>query len=122
AFVIQHLVPLSTHLSPSRRALVRIDAVSQPASRSESAYDADVSPDATECSPSFVSTSDADRLICWVPGLLTAGMSAAGPSTRATSSITMHAAIASAPCPWYSSGMCTALKPDLASARYASTG
>ena len=37
ALVIQHFVPLSTYSSPSRRARVRIDAASEPASRSESA-------------------------------------------------------------------------------------
>ncbi len=37
AFVIQHLVPLSTQSSPSRRARVFIAAASEPASRSESA-------------------------------------------------------------------------------------
>jgi hypothetical protein len=37
ALVIQHLVPLSTQLSPSRTARVFIDAASEPASRSDSA-------------------------------------------------------------------------------------
>ena len=37
ALVIQHLVPLSTQVSPSRRARVRIAAASEPASRSLSA-------------------------------------------------------------------------------------
>ena len=36
ALVIQALVPLSTQVSPSRRARVRIAAASEPASRSES--------------------------------------------------------------------------------------
>jgi len=39
-----------------------------------------------------------------VPSLLTAGISDADASTRATSSMTMHAAIESAPWPSYSSG------------------
>ena len=37
ALVIQHLVPLSTQSSPSAAARVRIDAASEPASRSDSA-------------------------------------------------------------------------------------
>ena len=45
------------------------------------------------------------------PSLLTAGISEALTSTRATSSITMQVAIASAPSPPYSSGMCVAWKP-----------
>ncbi len=37
ALVIQHFVPLRTHVSPSRRARVFIEAASEPASRSLSA-------------------------------------------------------------------------------------
>jgi hypothetical protein len=37
ALVIQHLVPLSTHSSPSATARVRMAAASEPASRSDSA-------------------------------------------------------------------------------------
>src|SRR5271165_3163528 len=51
--VIQHLVPLSTHSSPSRRARVRIAAASLPASRSDSAYDAIASPEASVGSTCF---------------------------------------------------------------------
>ena len=57
-----------------------------------------------------------------VPSLLTAGINDADASTRATSSITMHAATESAPCPPYSSGTWTALKPDAFSADSASSG
>ena len=57
-----------------------------------------------------------------VPSLLTAGISEAEASTRATSSMTMHAATESAPWPPYSSGTCTALKPDALSASSASCG
>ena len=42
------------------------------------------------------------------PSLFTAGISEEDAQTRATSSITMHAEIASAPAPPYSSGTCTA--------------
>ena len=44
-------------------------------------------------------SSDADRMIGIEPSLLTAGISEALASTRATSSITMHVAMASAPSP-----------------------
>ena len=56
------------------------------------------------------------------PSLLTAGISEALASTRATSSITMQVAIASAPSPPYSSGMWVAWKPAAVSAFCASTG
>ena len=45
-----------------------------------------------------------------LPSLLTAGMSEDDAQTRATSSMTMHAASASAPTPPYSSGTCGAKK------------
>src|SRR5271169_237855 len=57
-----------------------------------------------------------------VPSLLTAGINEADASTRATSSMTMHAATESAPCPPYSSGTWTALKPEAFSASRASCG
>ena len=57
-----------------------------------------------------------------VPSLLTAGISDDEASTRATSSITMQAATESAPWPPYSSGTCTALKPEAFSAASASSG
>src|SRR5436309_13413945 len=43
ALVIQHLVPLSSQWSPSSRARARIDAVPEPASRSDGAYDREAS-------------------------------------------------------------------------------
>ena len=57
-----------------------------------------------------------------VPSLLTAGMSDAEASTRATSSITMQVASASAPTPSYSSGMCGAKKSEATRASCASWG
>ncbi len=57
-----------------------------------------------------------------MPSLLTAGISDAEASTRATSSMTMQAATESAPCPSYSSGTCTALKPEATRACRASSG
>src|SRR5271165_1765427 len=120
--VIQHLAPLSTHSSPSRRARVRIAAASLPASRSDSAYDAIASPEASVGSTCFFSSSEPRRIRPIVPSLLTAGISDADASTRATSSITMQVATESAPCPPYSSGTCTAEKPDSLSALSASSG
>src|SRR4051794_26978612 len=75
ALVIQHLVPLSTQCSPSSRALVFMDAVSLPASRSLSAYEAIASPLAIEGSTCRLSSSDAARMIGMVPSLFTAGIS-----------------------------------------------
>ena len=56
------------------------------------------------------------------PSLLTAGISDDEAQTRATSSMTMTVATASAPAPPYSSGMCTAPKPDATRAFWASIG
>ena len=97
--VIQHLAPLSTQSSPSARARVRIDAGSLPASRSESAYDAIASPEASVGSTCFFNSSEPCTIRPIVPSLLTPGINDDDPHTRATSSITMHAATESAPCP-----------------------
>ena len=72
--------------------------------------------------PCFFSSSEPRRIRPIVPSLFTAGISDADASTRATSSITMHAATESAPWPPYSSGTCTALKPEAFSASSASCG
>ena len=56
------------------------------------------------------------------PSLLTAGISDADMSTRATSSITSTVASASAPAPPYSSGTCGAWKSAASSAAAASSG
>ena len=79
-------------------------------------------PSAIEGSTCFFNSSEPRRIKPMVPSLLTAGISAAEASTRATSSMTMHAATESAPWPPYSSGTCTALKPDVFSASSASCG
>jgi len=86
--------------------------VSEPASRSESAYAAIASPLATDGSTICLSSSDPASSSPIVPSLLTPGISEDDAQTRATSSITMQVATASAPWPPYSSGMCTALKPE----------
>ena len=67
-------------------------------------------------------SSDADRMIGIDPSLFTAGMSEALTSTRATSSMTMQVAMASAPSPPYSSGMWVAWKPAAVRAFSASAG
>src|ERR1700760_1199353 len=110
--VIHALVPLRIHESPSSRALVRMAAASLPDSRSDSAYDAIASPEPIDGSTCFLSSSEPDRIRPIVPSLLTAGISDDDAQTRATSSITMHVATESAPCPPYSSGICTAEKPE----------
>ena len=56
------------------------------------------------------------------PSLFTAGISDDDAQTRATSSITITVLTASAPAPPYSSGMCTALKPEAVRAFWASIG
>src|SRR5690606_24381033 len=120
--VIQHLDPLRIQSSPSATARVRIDAASLPASRSDNAYDAIASPEATAGSTCFLSSSEPRRISPIVPSLLTAGISDAEQSTRATSSITMQVATESAPCPPYSSGTWIALNPDEFNAANASSG
>src|SRR6185437_12326631 len=72
---IQHLAPLSTHSSPSRRARVRIDAASLPASRSDSAYDATASPAAIDGRTCFLSSSEPRNSRPIVPSLLQIGIS-----------------------------------------------
>ena len=57
-----------------------------------------------------------------VPSLLTAGISDDDPQARATSSITMAVARASAPAPPYSTGMCGAWKSLERKASYDALG
>src|SRR6478672_8378167 len=118
---IQHLAPLSTQSSPSRRARVRIAAASLPASRSESAYDADASPAPMLGSTCFLSSSDPRINRPMVPSLLQIGISDDDAHTRATSSMTMQAATESPPSPPYSSGMWMAAKPEAVRAASASS-
>ena len=94
--VIQHLDPLMIQSSPSALARVRMAAASLPASRSESAYDA-ILPSAISESTFFFRSSEPRRISPMVPSLLTAGISDAEASTRATSSMTMQAATESPP-------------------------
>src|SRR6187200_2058338 len=71
---IQHLAPLSTQSSPSRRARVRMEAASLPASRSDSAYDAIASPAPMLGSTCFLSSSDPRSSNPIVPSLLQIGI------------------------------------------------
>src|SRR4051795_1856590 len=80
------------------------------------------SPTAMDGSTFCFRSSDADRMTGIEPSLFTAGMREALTSTRATSSMTMQVAIASAPSPPYCSGMCVAWQPAAVSAFRASTG
>ena len=95
--VIQHFDPLSTQPSPSARARVRIDAGSLPASRSDNAYDAIASPEASVGNTCFFNSSEPCKISPTVPNLLTPGIREEDAQTRATSSTTMHAATESAP-------------------------
>src|ERR1700677_302260 len=105
--VIQHLAPLSTHSSPSRR---------------ERAYEAIASPDARLGNTCFFSSSDPRKIKPIVPSLFTPGINDADASTRATSSTTMHVATESAPWPPYCSGTWIAENPDALRALSASSG
>ena len=69
-----------------------------------------------------LSSSEPDRITGMEPSLFTAGISEDEPHTRATSSMTMHVASASAPWPPYSSGTWTAASPAPRSASCASRG
>ena len=96
--VIQHLEPLRIQSSPSAFARVRIEAASDPASRSNSAYDA-IPPLTRSGSTLDLSSSEPLRIRPMVPSLFTAGISEEEPQTRATSSMTMQVATESAPWP-----------------------
>ena len=69
-----------------------------------------------------LSSSEPRRIRPIVPSLFTGGDQRRRRHTRATSSMTMQAATASAPWPPYSSGIWMALKPDAFSAFSASSG
>ena len=69
-----------------------------------------------------MTSSEAARMSGIVPSLLTAGMSEELAQARATSSMTMHVARASAPTPPYSSPMWGAKKSEATSASWASCG
>lgn len=100
------MVPSSTHASPSRTARVRIAAASLPASASDRQYENTASPRATGGRYRPHSSTDRASSSGTVPSLFTAGMSDEEAHARATSSITMAVASASAPTPPKATGMC----------------
>ena len=67
-------------------------------------------------------SSEPSRISGIVPSLFTLGIRLEDMQARATSSITMQVASASAPAPPYSSAMCGAAKSDAASASYDACG
>ncbi|CAM5450230.1 hypothetical protein STENM223S_04274 [Streptomyces tendae] len=120
--MIQRFTPLSTQKSPSRTARVFMPAASEPASGSDRQYENIASPRARGAMYFFFSASEPERMTGSEPSLFTAGMREEDAQTRATSSITMTVASASAPAPPYSSGTCTACRSFAVSASRASRG
>lgn len=97
--VIQRFTPLRTQKSPSRTARVFMPAASEPASGSERQYENMPSPLASGVMYFFFSSSEPERMTGSEPSLFTVGMREELAQTRATSSITMTVARASAPAP-----------------------
>src|SRR2546422_154003 len=89
ALVIQFLLPLITHSSPSRTAVVRIEAGSEPASGSERQNAGDHSPDAHLGSQLCFCSSVPKSWIGSVPSSCTIKISALEAQALATSSIAM---------------------------------
>ena len=103
AFEIHFLLPESTQLSPSFIALVFMAAASEPASDSDRQYEKPLP--AASCVKYFFFCSLLPAIIKGTePNLFTAGINDEAPQTRATSSIIITAASASAPCPPNSTG------------------
>ena len=120
--VIQRFTPLRTQKSPSRTALVFMPAASEPASGSERQYENIASPLASGPRYFFFSSSEPERITGSEPSLFTAGIREEEAQTRATSSITITVARASAPAPPYSSGTWTACRSEATRASSASCG
>src|SRR4051794_26792274 len=97
-------------------------AASLPASGSERQYENIPSPRATGSRYRRLSSSDPASISGIVPSLFTAGMSDEDAQTRATSSMTIAVATASAPAPPYSVGMWGAWKSEDRSASYEARG
>ena len=119
--MIHFLLPLRTQPSPERSTFVRSAAASDPASDSDKQYEKP-SPLAKRGSQRFFCSSLPPSSKGTEPSLFTAGMSDEDPHTRATSSIMITAASASAPSPPNSVGTCAAYKPFFTSAAFASLG
>src|SRR3954470_11642351 len=103
-FVIQFFVPLSTHSSPSRTAVVRIDAGSLPASGSLSANAGEHSPLAHLGSHCSFCSSVPNSWIGSVPSSWTMRISALEAHARATSSTATLSINVPVPVPPYSTG------------------
>lgn len=95
---------------------------SEPASGSERQYENIASPLASGPRYFFFSASEPERITGSEPSLFTAGIREEEAQTRATSSITITVARASAPAPPYSSGTCTACRSEATRASSASCG
>src|SRR4051795_2605566 len=100
--VIQFLVPLITHSSPSRRAFVIMPPGSEPASGSDSAKAGDHSPLAQRGRKRCLSWSEPNRRIGSVPSSCTMRISAVEAQALATSSIAMLSISVPVPVPPYS--------------------
>ena len=101
--MIQFLVPVTTHSSPSRTARVIIPPGSEPASGSESANAGVHSPEAQRGRKRCLSSSVPNRLIGSVPSSCTISISALEAHARATSSIATLSISVPVPVPPYSS-------------------
>jgi hypothetical protein len=102
--VIQFLVPLMTHSSPSRTAVVFMPAGSDPASGSDSAKAGDHSPVAQRGSMRSLSSSLPYSWMGSVPSSWTIRISAHAASTLAISSTAMFSINVPVPVPPYSVG------------------
>ena len=103
AFVIQFFWPLMTHSSPSRTAVVRIDAGSEPASGSDSANAGDHSPLAQRGSKRCFCSSVPNSWIGSVPSSWTMRISADDAHALAISSTAICSISVPVPVPPYSS-------------------
>jgi hypothetical protein len=105
-FVIQFLEPLMTHSSPSRTAVVRMDAASEPASGSLSAKAGDHSPVAHLGSSRSLSSSEPKSATGRVPSSWTMRMSALDAHALAISSTAIWSMSVPVPVPpyWVSKG------------------
>ena len=103
AFVIQFFWPLMTHSSPSRTAVVRIDAGSEPASGSDSANAGDHSPVAQRGSQCCFCSSVPNSWIGSVPSSWTMRISAVDAHALAISSTAICSMSVPVPVPPYSS-------------------
>ena len=123
AFVIQALVPLSTHSSPSSVAVVFAAAASEPFPGSDSPKHPSFSPDANGVSHCAFCSSEPNLLTgSQYSELLTDMMTPVEAQPREISSIARAYASGSMPAPPYSSGMAMPISPSSPMAAIASAG